>query len=551
MFIRKKPMSKGRRVAVQLVRNQRAGTKVRQVIEHHVGNVAADDEAGLQALLQEAKRVREQRLYRKQMPVLPPEDGVLAKLAEPDPEEPPNFGVDAGSCDLEQVAVTGIHQAYGAIYRELGLDRLLPPVRYRASNRALFHTVMARLAKPGSKRDNARTLEKRLSVPMPLERIYRMMDHLDERRIAKLKGMASKLACGWKPDPLDVLFFDCTTLYFESFEEDGLRQRGYSKDGKRFETQVLLALMVTEEGLPVSYELFPGATFEGHSLIPAMRELRKSLTIRRACVVADRGMMSEANLKALEQEGFHFALGAKLRQMSKARQEALLAKDAETPLPDGGKLVELPQEGGRRLVAHWSPKRARKDAWDREQLLDKLGKKLAVNGTARKLLNSRPERVYLRETGNSRLEIDPEKVEAAQRLDGWHGVVTNLPDSDALGVMEQYRGLWQVEAAFRVCKRDLQVRPIFHWTKERIHAHVAIAFMTLTVTRHLQRKLRLRGKTWSTEAIQNVLMETESSVLRDRHSGRRFLYPPSLQPEAREIFLALKLKPPRMPRELT
>ena len=134
-----------------------------------------------------------------------------------------------------------------------------------------------------------------------------------------------------------------------------------------------------------------------------------------------------------------------------------------------------------------------KDTWDREQLLDRPSKKLAVIGTAKKLLNSRSERVYLREMGNSRLEIDPEKVEVPQHLDGWHGVLTNFPDSDALVVMEQVHGLWQMEAAFRVCKRDLQVRPIFHWTRKRIH--VAIAFMTLMYACHPQRKLHLRGKT--------------------------------------------------------
>ena len=323
------------------------------------------------------------------------------------------------------------------------------------------------------------------------------------------------------------------------------------KDGKRFETQVLLALIVTTEGMPVSYELFPGATFEGHSLIPVLEKLRQSIAVRQACVVADRGMMNAANLKALEEAGFFFAVGAKLRQMPKAEQEKWLSKHDDNGLPDGGKLIEVPQHNGRRLIVHWSPRRAHKDAQDREKLLAKLRKKLAAKPTAKKLLGSRSERVFLRESGSSRFEINSDRVREAQRLDGWHGVITNLPDTDALKVIEHTHGLWQVEATFRVCKRDLQVRPIFHWTKDRIHAHVAIAFMNLMCVRYLHYKLRLRGKTWSAEAIQNVLMETECSELRDSRSGRRFLYPPMLQPEAREIFLVLKLKPPRMPRELT
>ena len=121
-----------------------------------------------------------------------------------------------------------------------------------------------------------------------------------------------------------MLLFDCTTLYFESFEPDRLWQPGYSKDGKFRETQVLLALMVTMEGLPVGYEVLPGASFEGHSLVPTLRRLRRAHDLRRVVCVADRGMTGEDNMAAMEAEGMHFIVGAKLKQLPGKRKAEIL-----------------------------------------------------------------------------------------------------------------------------------------------------------------------------------------------------------------------------------
>ena len=116
-----------------------------------------------------------------------------------------------------------------------------------------------------------------------------MMDLWDDDRIARLNALAGAQAKALLGGPLRVLFFDCTTLYFESFTEDDLKQPGYSKDAKFKECQVLLALAVTEDGLPVHYKVLPGATFEGHSLIPVVEALQADYDVQEAVIVADRG----------------------------------------------------------------------------------------------------------------------------------------------------------------------------------------------------------------------------------------------------------------------
>ena len=145
--------------------------------------------------------------------------------------------------------MTGIHEVYGEIYQQLGMDKLLPRYRYKASHDALFHCVMARIANPDSKRGSVKTLAEDFGVDLNLEKVYRMMDQLDDQRVGRLKHCVAQQSQSLLKEPLDVLFFDCTTLYFESFTEDDLKQNGYSKDCKFNQPQVLLALMVSKEGL--------------------------------------------------------------------------------------------------------------------------------------------------------------------------------------------------------------------------------------------------------------------------------------------------------------
>ena len=436
----------------------------------HLGTVDAGDEEAIERMKAEGRRRIESRS--RQVLVLPPEPGLRAKLEEPDPEESPVFGVDHGARDSEGSASAGVHQACGALYRELGLGAMISPDRHRASSQVLHHTAMARLAKPGSKLNHASTLHGELSFPMPLEKIHRMMDHPVPRPIGRLKSLAAQRSLGsLQGDPgrsVHLVFFDCTTLHFESFTPHGLREQGCSKDHRPQETRELLALIVTPEGLPVTYELLPGISFEGHSLVRVVERFRKSFPVRRACVVADRGTMRASNLRMLERAGLDWIVGARPCNQHEDVQAKWLEPEDRGSVNRGG-MLDLNDGDGHRLIVGHSPKRAKKRRHDRERVLKRLQRRLEGPGT--RFVASPAERPCLGKKGSMKWSVRQDKVERARKKDGWHGVVTSLRDVPGEAVLERCRRLRQVETALRACKSELQLRPLFHWTESRIHTH--------------------------------------------------------------------------------
>ena len=542
MFVRIKSTPNSPRKSVQIVKSVRTGEKVRQTIVRHVG-IAADDEE-LQQLRDLAELIRAKLQHAVEPSFFPPEE-IARQVIEA--RRNPGTGTEPMPVDLrnlheEQRIVLGVHEVYGALYGELGLDAILPRSRYRASNRALFHIVMARIANPVSKRASVRSLEDDFGVRLPLERVYRMMDHLTDVRIDRLQLLARNQAQDLLNRPLDVLLFDCTTLYFESFVSDGLKQPGYSKDAKFKESQVLLALMVTPEGLPVGYEVLPGASFEGQSLVPALRRLRRAHELRRVICVADRGMLSGANLAAMEAEGMFHIVGAKLKQLPKdCREEVLDPQRLGEPDADGVRVQEV-EHLGRRIVVSHSPKRAAKDVRDRERVLSKLRVRLGRSANPKELLGNRGHHRFLRLEGKAKLLVDEERVCRQARWDGIHGVATNLPDMSGRDVLGHYAALWQVEQTFRITKHDLRVRPIFHWTERRIRAHLAIAFMTLLCVRHLSWRTRIQQRQASPEAIRRALVRVQCSILGDRSTGRRYVLPSAIGDLARKLYAVMGLK---------
>ncbi len=330
MFVRVKSTPNSPRQSVQIVSSVRVGDKVKQKIVRYIGIAMDDDEL---VRLKELAEVVKAKLEAQHQPSLFPPEAVAKQVIEAKAAQAQaskaTLNVDLRQMVEEQRVVLGIHEVYGAVYRQLSFDTLLPQKKYRASTEALFHCVMARIANPKSKRGSVQQLEQDFGVSLSLEKVYRMMDQLDDNTISRLQAMTCEGTRSLLPGALDVLFFDCTTLYFESFKEDELKQNGYSKDCKVNQTQVnqpqvLLALLVTREGLPVGYEVFPGATFEGHSLISVLQTMQARYDVRKMIFVADRGMLNEDNLSALDEAGAYYIVGAKLKQLPNALQTKVL-----------------------------------------------------------------------------------------------------------------------------------------------------------------------------------------------------------------------------------
>jgi len=540
MFIRVKTTPNSPRRSVQLVESVRDGDKVRQKIVRHIGIAMDDDE--LVRLKDLAEVVKAKIESQHQANLFEPEEvaqqAIVAKAAR---AEAKALNVDLKNLREEQRVVNGIHEVYGALYQQLSFDSLLPANTYRASTDILFQCVMARIANPDSKRGTVRLLEQDFGISLSLEKVYRMMDQLTDARIDTLRSLVSTATQSLLSRPLTMLFFDCTTLSFESFTEDDLKQNGYSKDCKFNQPQVLLALMVTEEGLPVGYEVFPGATFEGHTLIPLIQKMKSHYNLEKVVCVADRGMLNEQNLSALEAAGAYYVVGAKLKQLAKTRQAEILNVDQYQSLgEDGARVLEL-KEGGRRHIVSWSPTRADKDRHDREKAIERLQKKLSKSKNPKDLLNNYGYKQFLTIEGDTRLGLNSEKIEQAKQWDGLHGVVTNLSDMSALEVLRHYQGLWQVEESFRITKHDLKVRPIYHWTPSRVRAHIAIAFMAFSLVRHLMYRVKIQQHAMSPAVIRNALLHVQTSILKDSKTGRRYAMPSNVSPDARTLYKVMGL----------
>ncbi len=498
MFVRVKSTPNSPRRSVQLVESRRTGQKVNQVIVRHVGVALDDAEEKELRHLAELMVVQLEQEANQNFPLFAPEEVASAglrprKIGLRKAKQPQTIDkVRLADVVEEQRVIEGIGDIFGPLFKALGFDAILP-----SASETLEATVLARIANPVSKRRTAARLEEDFGVRQPVDRIYRMMDVLYENK-ERMQDIVRQATLSLFPGKIEVVFFDVTTLYFESIQQDGLRDFGYSKDSKFHSVQVMLALATTERGLPIGYRLFQGSTAEPRTLIEALDSWRKLVDIGRVVLVADRAMMSDANLRALEEAGLEYVVGASLKKQPKELKAKILDASGFRPGHIDSDFVwvnefELDQQKGRRLIAAFSSKRARKDISDRNRLVENLQKRLGKKPKAslKKLVSNRGYIKVISTEGQATATIDDAKLAADAAWDGMYGVVTNSTD-DKLSLLARYRRLWTIEEAFRVTKHDLAMRPVFHFKPERIEAHVAICYLAYTLIKHSQHHIRLR-----------------------------------------------------------
>lgn len=554
MFVRQKSTPNSPRKAIQIVESIRDGQRVKQRIVRHVG--IAIDEEEVERLLELAHHIKSQ-LEEEHTPTLfGPEK--MAKIAlqsrENKQETEGSITVDLKKLTEEQRIIVGIHDVYGKIYRELGFDQILKPSRHGISSSNVLHNVvMARVANPESKRASVINLEIDFGINLNLQSVYRMMDKLDKAACEKIQQNAYQEAVDLFGGKIDVIFFDATTLYFESFIEDELKQNGFSKDHKFGQSQVLLTLMVTQQGIPIGYEAFPGSTYEGHTLIPVLESIRKKYNIGKVVFVADSGLLNEVNLQALENAGFKYIIGARLKKLKSDLQKKIHDLSNYTNYEQQDDTVKLasfkPGEGRILFVSH-SEKRARKDARDRAKAIAKLQKRLKRNKSPKELISNKGNGKFLKIEGEAEVQLDEKKCLQAAIWDGFHGIITNDSEMNAQEALQHYRGLWQVEESFRITKHDLKVRPIYHWTPDRIKAHLAISFIAFTCIRHLEYRVALQYKKMSPESIRESLIRVQSSILVDNKKGK-YVIPSQVSQDARKIYQVMGLSYSQTPYRLT
>jgi len=401
----------------------------------------------------------------------------------------PLFPVDQQS---NAVALDVIRTLENASIRTFGpqliVGKLFDEIGFNTIPEELFRDiVVARLAYPTSKLKTIDYLYRYQGKTVSVQDIYRFLDRLNEQYTPQAQRIAyehSRKILG----QISVVFYDMTSLYFEAEDEDDLRKIGFSKDGKFQNPQIMLGLLVGRDGYPIGYDIFEGNTFEGKTLIPVLERITEQYDIGTPVVVADAAMLSHKNLTALDQQGYPFIVAARIRNETQAMQETILARC--TGLRNG-QSVEVEHEHGRLIVAY-SDRRARKDVYNRERGLRRLRKRIRSGRLSKEHLNNRGYNRFLKLTGEVTVELDEAKVAQATRWDGLKGYVTNtkLPPNV---VIENYGQLWQIERAFRISKTDLRIRPMYHYRRRRIEAHVLVAFVAYTIYKELERRLGEAG----------------------------------------------------------
>ena len=561
MFVRVKSTPNSPRKSVQIVHSERINGKVKQKIIKHIG--IAYDENELEELKLYANRLKIELELKSQLPLYSVEEiETLEKKAKESKKEQEvksnrkDYEVNLLDLLEEDRVIKGIHDIYGKLYNELGFDKIIAnPTRNVSASKALKEIVMARIANPDSKMGSVEMLEEKFGVNLNLKSVYRMMDKLDDKRIKKLNTLVLNQTKSLLDNKIDVIYFDATTLYFESFTEDegedAIKKNGYSKDGKFNQPQVVLALLVTKSGLPIGYKAFSGDTFDGHTIIPALKEIQDEFEIDNIVYVADSGMFNKTNLEEFDKnDKMTYIVGARIKSMSNSIKEEILEMDEYQDINDDTKVKTINYQG-KKLLLSYSKKRARKDKFEREKAIEKLKNRLEKSTSVKSQLSNNGYKKYLQLESTNKDEktkscdlsivLNEEKIKEDETWDGLKGIITNNNKLTNEELIHQYSNLWQVEESFRITKHDLKIRPIYHWKPSRIKAHLAISFMAYTLVRHLEYKVRLLYKKRSPERIRQTLLSVQSSILYDTKTDKKFAFPSKISDEAKVIYKLMEV----------
>ncbi len=527
MFFRKKHT--GSRTYLQIVENRREDGKVKQRVVATLGRLDELEESGqLDSLLRSGAKFAESALV-----LSAHQKGQLVRV---------------------EATRIGPGLVFERLWKETGckaaLERALRGRKFSfAVERALYLTVVHRLMVSGSDRSAAKwrdgyTLE--ATQQLALHHVYRAMAWLGEQLTHDEQKGRTPFAPRCRKDQveedlfaqrrdllttLDLVFFDTTSIYFEGEGGATLGQYGHSKDSRPDLKQMVVGMIIDGEGRPVSCELWPGNTTDVKTLIPIADRLQKRFGVGRICLVADRGMISEATVVELDKRQWYYILGARMRTHAEVRDEVLsragryqevhpkgLSKKDPSPLK-----VKQVMIWERRYVVCLNEDQAKKDAADREAILEGLRGQLKKGDKA--LVGNNGYRKYLKGDGKH-FEIDEEKIKEEARYDGKWVLLTNTPFSTA-EVALKYKQLWMVEDMHRTAKSILETRPVFHKCDETIRGHVFCSFLALVLRKELQDRLAAQGEKleWADvvrdlDALEDVEVAQDDKHFRLRTEAR-------------------------------
>ena len=395
--------------------------------------------------------------------------------------------------NVHSLKLVGLELVLGKIFDEIGFNQI--------DDELFRYLVLYRLLYPYSKLKTTEYLYRYEQKAYSEDEIYRYMDklHSSQKEIVQQTSFRhTKKILG---SEVRFVFYDVTTLYFEIDRSDDLRKTGFSKEGKHQNPQILLGLLVGNNGYPLSYEIFPGNKYEGHTMLPVIEAFRTKYNLDKIVIVADSGLLTNANIEELLQNGYEFILGARIKNEKEAMKKQILnlkLKHGESKVLNKGRL---------KLIITYSEDRAKKDAYNREKGLNKLEKGIRSGKLTKTNINNRGYNKFLQMEGEVKVEIDQGKIQEDEKWDGLKGYLSNA-ELTTVQIIENYHQLWQIEKAFRVTKTDLKIRPIYHRLQRRIEAHICLNFVAYKVYKELERKLKEMKSDFTPgrviEIIQNI-----------------------------------------------
>lgn len=386
---------------------------------------------------------------------------------------------------IEQITVCGPELLLGKIFNDIGFNII---------KEDLFRQlVIARLCFPVSKLKTTDYLSKYQYLNIDVQVVYRYLDKLYRDQKELVQQISYEHTLSILEAKISVVFYDVTTIYFEIESEDELRKTGFSKEGKHQNPQIVLGLLVSKGGYPLAYEVFKGNQFEGHTMLPVLDRFTEKYHVNKLVIIADAGLLSRENIALLEQRGYEYILGARIKTMNTGIQQQIHSLN----LQNGQSAIITVQEGTK-LIVSYSQARATKDAYNRARGLSKIEKQIKTGKLSKANINNRGYNKFLYMEGQVNIGIDSQKVELDKKWDGLKGYLTNTTLSKE-EVMDNYKELWQIEKAFRIAKTDLEIRPVYHRIERRIEAHICIAFVAYKIYKELERLLKLSQSDLSPE----------------------------------------------------
>lgn len=406
--------------------------------------------------------------------------------------------------NVENVLLNGTQILLDHVFQLIGFDQIGDDI--------LKHLVTARISQPSSKAATVEYLKSYFDEDVELHNIYRYLDKLHKTQqelVQQISVEHTRKILGGK---IGLVFYDVTTLYFETDEGDGFREKGWSKDGKHNLPQVVLGLLVSKDGYPLSYSLFNGSQYEARTMIPIVEDFVNRFELKDFVVVADSGLMNKKNLALLETGGYKYIIGARIKNESERIKQWILSLEKQKGL------FHETKKDNTRLIIGYTDERARKDRYNRDKGIKRLRSAYKSGTITKKDINKRGYNKFLELSENVTVKISEDRIRDDEKWDGLKGYITNthLPADE---VCKQYNELWVIERAYRITKGTLEMRPMFHFTPKRIEAHVCICFVAYKVYKELERILKISDINLSVDKVLSIAKTITTIKIRLPSSG--------------------------------